>query len=132
LDASSNSTPEWTKRYSDTAGREYKIAYAAATGLPYEQVYFNQQGQPWKRRDADGNFTLKTFDDQGQPEYEVKCIVPVATVYSGYGFTDYSDLDYYSFAGNLGSHFTATDSNGKSDRVSRTVRTTVSDGIKPD
>jgi len=120
LDASGTGTSEWTKAYSDGAGRAYKTAYADGA---YAQSYFNDYGQLWKQRDPDGVWTLHYFNYYtGEREYT---IVPVESPYGIYGVNDYADVPYYWFYPDY--HFTTAD------RMTRTVRTVVgAAGGKPD
>ncbi len=61
---------EWTKTYTDMAGRAYKTVFAAATTpYPYSQSFYNNQGQLWKQRDPDGVETVFQYNAKGEPEY---------------------------------------------------------------
>ncbi len=59
---SSGGTAEWTKSYTDFAGRSYKTLYAAASGTPASTSYFNSLGQRWKTVDPDGVTTLYAYN----------------------------------------------------------------------
>jgi RHS repeat-associated protein len=69
LDASGNDTSEWTKTFTDGAGRTYKIVYADATGTPSSQSFYNTKGQLTKQVDPDGVTTLSQYNSKGQLEY---------------------------------------------------------------
>jgi len=43
LDATGSDTGEWTKTYTDGAGRAYKTVYASASGTPAAISYFNNK-----------------------------------------------------------------------------------------
>jgi RHS repeat-associated protein len=63
-------TSEVTTNFIDFAGRPYKTTYPAATApYPFEQVYFDFKGQPWKTVDADGVATLLQYNTRGEIEY---------------------------------------------------------------
>jgi YD repeat-containing protein len=66
LDANFNDTTEWKKTYTDTAGREYKTVFNAASGTPNVQSYFNGLGQLNKQVDPDGVITLFAYNSEGQ------------------------------------------------------------------
>ena len=57
---------EWTKTFTDLAGRTFKTVYADDA---YTQSYFNNAGQLWKHRDADGVVTLYQYNALGEVEY---------------------------------------------------------------
>jgi RHS repeat-associated protein len=59
---------EWTKTFTDIAGRSFKTVYPDDA---YTQSYFNNAGQLWKQRDADGVVTLYAYNGEGQMEYSV-------------------------------------------------------------
>jgi RHS repeat-associated protein len=69
LDASGNDTSEWTKTYSDTAGRTYKTVFNASSGTPNTQSYFNPVGQLSKQVDPDGVIMLYDYNLKGEPRY---------------------------------------------------------------
>jgi RHS repeat-associated protein len=69
LDASGNDTSEWTKTFTDGAGRAYKVVYADATGSPSSQSFYNTKGQLAKQVDPDGITTLYQYNSKGQGEY---------------------------------------------------------------
>lgn len=57
---------EWTKTFTDIAGRAFKTVYPDSA---YTQSYYNNAGQLWKQRDADGVVTLHAYNAEGQMEY---------------------------------------------------------------
>lgn len=57
---------EWTKTFTDIAGRSFKTVYPDDA---YTQSYYNNAGQLWKQRDADGVVTLYAYNGEGQVEY---------------------------------------------------------------
>lgn len=57
---------EWTKIFTDIAGRSFKTVYPDDA---YTQSYYNNAGQLWKQRDADGVVTLYAYNGEGQQEY---------------------------------------------------------------
>lgn len=57
---------EWTKSFTDVAGRSFKTVYPDSA---YTQSWFNNAGQLWKQRDADGVVTLYAYNGEGQMEY---------------------------------------------------------------
>ncbi len=69
LNTNAAPTSEWTKTYTDFVGREYKTVYADATGSPYTQKFFNDKGQLWKQRDADGVIEAYIYNARGEIEY---------------------------------------------------------------
>jgi len=69
LDTNAAPTAEWTKTYKDFVGREYKTVYADAIGSPYSQKFFNDKGQLWKQRDADGVIEAYIYNARGEVEY---------------------------------------------------------------
>jgi RHS repeat-associated protein len=68
LDAGGSDTAEWTKTYTDGAGRGYMTVFAG-NSAPYRQSWFNNKGQQWKERDPDGVITLFQFNTKGEREY---------------------------------------------------------------
>ena len=58
---------EWTKTFSDVAGRSFKTVYPDSA---YTQSYYNNAGQQWKQRDADGVVKLLAHNALGEVEYE--------------------------------------------------------------
>jgi YD repeat-containing protein len=62
LSAAGATTPEWTRSYTDAAGRPYKTFYAAASGSPYSESTYNSKNQLIKERDPDGVMTLYTYN----------------------------------------------------------------------
>ena len=64
LDASFADTSQWTKQYTDMAGRDYKTLYAGPGGH-YRQSFYNSRGQLWKTRDPDDVTTLYQYDSRG-------------------------------------------------------------------
>src|ERR1035438_5631963 len=78
LDATGNPTSEWTKTFTDGAGRGYITTYSAQTPpYPSEQSFYNNYGRLWKKVDPDGVVTLFTCYDnsgdinQSQPAYTI-------------------------------------------------------------
>ena len=63
LDGSGNDSSEWVKNYLDGASNSYKNLYADNN---YLQSYFNNKGQRWKQRDADGVATLYQYNGKGE------------------------------------------------------------------
>lgn len=59
LDADGNDTQEWTKTHRDMLGRGYKRIHADGA---FEQSFFNQKNQLWKRQDADGVINLQQYN----------------------------------------------------------------------
>jgi RHS repeat-associated protein len=111
LDTSGNPTSEWTKTYTDSANRQYKTIYAAAsTNYPYSESYYDPNGQLWKQRDPDGDITFYTYNSNGQREYTITALSAIAL-----GITSYSALT---------SSLTTLEQNGI-DRISRTERVVV-------
>jgi hypothetical protein len=68
LNADGTDSSEWTKTYTDGAGRAYKTVYAGASS-PYRQSFYNNKGQLWKERDPDGVTTLYTNNAVGELAY---------------------------------------------------------------
>lgn len=66
LDASGSDTSEWTKHYSDLAGRPYKTVLSDGATT---QVFWNVKGQQVKTIDADGVVTLTQYNGEGEVEY---------------------------------------------------------------
>jgi len=66
LDANGSDTSEWTKTYTDAAGRVYKTVYAASSGTPNDQSYFNPAGQLSKQVDPDGVTSLFYYNAKGE------------------------------------------------------------------
>ena len=62
------SEAEWTKSYTDGAGRSYKTVFSGA-GSPYRQAFFNNLGQQWKEQDPDGVVTLYGYNQLGEAAY---------------------------------------------------------------
>lgn len=97
LNLNGTDSSEWTKTYTDMAGRTYKTVFAAAgTPYPYTQNFYNNLGQLWKQQDADGVVTLFQYNAKGEQEYTA---------------LDVNQNDTIDFSG--------------SDRISRTVRSVV-------
>jgi RHS repeat-associated protein len=68
LDASGG-TNEWTKTYTDMAGREFKTVYAAASQpYPFSLSTYDSAGRLASRRDPDGIVTLYSYDARGELE----------------------------------------------------------------
>ena len=89
LDASYADTSEWTKTYTDFAGRGYKAVYAAASGTPNVQSYFNTLGQQTKMVDPDGVTSLVAYNLEGAPQDSVLDTNRNSTI-------DYAGLDRVS------------------------------------
>ena len=71
LTAAGSGTAEWTKTYTDGAGRRYKTIYSAQTGSPYTEWTYTSKGQLIKERDPDGVTTLYTYNAKGEPDLTV-------------------------------------------------------------
>jgi YD repeat-containing protein len=66
---SGGGTNEWVRRYKDSAGREYKTLFAAATtNFPFALSTFNSKGQLLQTRDPDGVSTLYSNSVKGELE----------------------------------------------------------------
>src|SRR5207245_10136008 len=65
--ASGTDSSEWTKAYTDGAGRSYKTLYAAASS-PYPATIssFNAYGQLVSTVDPDGAATLYAYNGKGE------------------------------------------------------------------
>src|SRR5687767_12375310 len=61
--ANGTDSGEWTKSWSDMAGRAWKST--SSSGATTTR-YFNVLGQPWKSVDADGVVTLSQYDARGR------------------------------------------------------------------
>ncbi len=59
-------TNEWTKTYTDGAGRAYKTVYAAYSGAPCSISYYNANGQLTNTIDPDGVSTLYAYNPKGE------------------------------------------------------------------
>ncbi|MBL9170605.1 MAG: RHS repeat-associated core domain-containing protein [Verrucomicrobiales bacterium] len=66
LTASGSDTSEWSKRYSDLAGRVYKTVRSDGSTL---QSFWNVKGQQVKTIDADGVVQLMEYNGEGEVEY---------------------------------------------------------------
>jgi RHS repeat-associated protein len=74
LNANGSDSSEWTKTYTDQAGRTYKTMYSDSTPAdltdnPYTKAFYSLKGQLWKQRDADGVVTLYQYNAKGEVEY---------------------------------------------------------------
>jgi RHS repeat-associated protein len=74
LNTDGSDSSEWTRTYTDIAGRVYKTMYSDGTPSnltdnPYEKSWYNNKGQLWKQRDADGVVTLFAYNAKGEREY---------------------------------------------------------------
>src|SRR5207249_9295235 len=69
LDTNGNDTSEWTKTYTDMAGRVYKTAFAGASGTPASQSFYNSKGQLWKTVDPDSVTNLFAYNAKGELEF---------------------------------------------------------------
>ena len=73
LDAN-DGTNEWTKTYTDAAGRTYKTVYSGATSNPFTMYYYDQNipgCQLTNQVDPDGVSTFYGYDDQGRQDLTV-------------------------------------------------------------
>jgi RHS repeat-associated protein len=60
---SSGGTNEWTASYTDGAGRAYKTVYSTSSGSnPFDELFYNSDGQLERREDADGISTLYQYN----------------------------------------------------------------------
>jgi len=57
-------TGEWTKTYTDGAGRAYQTVYASASWDAGRQFLFNNKGQLTNQVDPDGVATLYQYNAQ--------------------------------------------------------------------
>jgi len=64
--AADGGTNEWSCTWTDFLGRDYKTVYAAASGTPYRQSFYNNRGQRSKERDPDDVRTLYQYDSEGR------------------------------------------------------------------
>jgi RHS repeat-associated protein len=71
LNADGSDTSEWTKTYSDCAGRQHKTLYASASGSPFSISRFNAFGQLTNQVDPDGVSMLYCYGLQGERTYSV-------------------------------------------------------------
>lgn len=62
LDAGGADTAEWTKVWTDLAGRTFKTEIPTGAAV----AYFNNLGQPYKSVDADNVTSLFTYDSRGR------------------------------------------------------------------
>lgn len=70
LNASWEVTSEWTKTYTDGAGRSYKTVYAAPNEpYPFSASSYNDLGQISSRRDPDAVTNLYSYNGQGELAY---------------------------------------------------------------
>lgn len=58
---------EWRKTFQDMEDRPFKTVFPDSA---YVQSWFNDQGQLWKQRDADGVVTLRQYNGLAELEYE--------------------------------------------------------------
>ncbi|MBL9166811.1 MAG: RHS repeat-associated core domain-containing protein [Verrucomicrobiales bacterium] len=66
LTASGSDTSEWSKRYLDMAGRNYKTVMSDGANV---QTFWNIKGQQVKTIDADGVIQLMQYNGEGNLEY---------------------------------------------------------------
>lgn len=66
LNADGSLSSEWTKTYTDMAGRTTEVRYADGS---YSQSYYNGQGQLFKQIDPDGVITLYRYNAKGELAY---------------------------------------------------------------
>jgi RHS repeat-associated protein len=90
LNPDGSDSSEWTRTYTDTAGRTYKTIYAdSTTGVlsdnPYSKAWYNNQGLLWKQGDPDGVITLHTFNAKAEREYSITVPSDVASGLPDYG-----------------------------------------------
>ncbi len=90
LNADGSDTSEWTRTYTDEAGRSYKTIYADNTpgdlsDNPYTKSWYNNKGQLWKESDPDGVITLHTFNAKGEPDYTITALSDTARAITDYG-----------------------------------------------
>ena len=63
LNGNGSDSSEWTKTFTDMAGRTTETLYADNS---YSQSVYNSQGQLWKQIDPDGVTTIYQYNDKGQ------------------------------------------------------------------
>jgi len=94
LNTDGSDTGEWTKTYTDMAGRAYKTVYAAATtNYPFSQSFYNNQGQLYKQVDPDSVATLYQYNAKGELAY-------TATDLNTNGVIDFTGMDRITFTTN--------------------------------
>ncbi len=73
LNANGNPSSEWTKTYTDMAGRTTEIRYADFNYDCYcyshSQMFYNNRGQLWKQIDPDGVVTLYQYNAKSELAY---------------------------------------------------------------
>lgn len=63
---------EWVKTYTDTAGRDFKSAFPAASSpFPYTKRFYNNKGQLVRQRDQDDVTTLYEYNNRGEQTVSV-------------------------------------------------------------
>jgi len=90
LNANGTDTTEWTKTYTDTAGRDYKTLYSSPSGTPASLTYFNEAGQLAEQIDPDGVTTLTQYNAKGEPAY-------TAVDMNGNGVIDFNGNDRITY-----------------------------------
>jgi len=90
LNTDGTDSQEWTKSYTDSAGRAYKTVYASTTGSPQSQSFYNSLGQLSKQVDPDGVTTLYQYDSKGQMAY-------TAVDMNKNSVTDFSGIDRITY-----------------------------------
>ena len=66
LDKNWNPTTEWTKTYTDSAGRQYKTIYSSAgQSNPCATSFYNEYGQLWESVDPDGVTNFFVYGNNG-------------------------------------------------------------------
>jgi RHS repeat-associated protein len=106
LNTDGSDSGEWTRTYTDYAGRVYKTIYSdSTTGTladnAYTKSWFNSKGQLWKQRDADEVVNLYAYNAKGELEYTAVDVNRNDTI-------DYGGLDRITRTTNsvLGAHST--------------------------
>jgi len=69
LNTDGSDSSEWTKTYTDMAGRAYKTISASATAHPTSRSFYNGFGQLVEQIDPDGVTTLYQYNAKGQVAY---------------------------------------------------------------
>jgi RHS repeat-associated protein len=111
--ANGTDSAEWTKTYTDAAGRVYQTLYAAPSApYPASLSFYNPQGQLWKEVDSDGVTTIYTFNPKGEPDYTITALDDTTR-----DISDYQTL--FTSLENLKS---------TTNRITRTVRSVVPAG----
>ena len=93
LNTDGSDSREWTKTYTDLAGRTYKTVYASATGSPISQSFYNQQGQLSRQLDPDKVTTLYQYNVKGQAAF-------TGVDMDGDGLIDFAGFDRITYTVN--------------------------------